>query len=125
MSTSMQFRSGTDFLYFEAGGDYPAGRRREVIQAQDRTASGEMQVETLGIYIKTRRIVFTEMSVTDWLALENWHRNVVNASAVVFEFTDEYGDVGNVRFVDSVIYFTEVFLNLYSGTLTLEYVGVV
>ncbi len=122
MSTLMKFYLSPYTLQFEAGGDYPATRTNRIFQVQDRTAAGAVKVETLGITIHTRTIAFNLMSKTDYVALVEWFLDVVNGGEKVFEFTDEYGDTGNVRITDSIIDFTETSLARYSGTLNLEYV---
>lgn len=122
MSTPMKFQSGGVILDFEAGGDYPARRRHVLGQITDRTAAGTLKTETLGIYILTRVIVFNEMSLTDYQALVDWFLNVAVGSANSFDFTDEYGDTGSVKMLDGEIDFQETSLQLYSGSITLEYV---
>ena len=64
MSTLMRFETGIHSLDFEAGGDYPAKRTNKVTQVRDRTAAGTLQIETLGVQIKTRVINFNLMSLT-------------------------------------------------------------
>jgi len=122
MSTSMKFELAPNTLQFEAGGDYPARRTYEVVQVQDRTAGGSLQVETLGINILSRAIIFNLMSKTDYDALINWFLNVVNGGESTFDFTDEYGDTAEVRITDNILDFGETSLERYSGTLNLEYV---
>jgi hypothetical protein len=121
MSTLMKFQSGALILQFEAAGDYPAVRRNEVIQVTDRNAAGALQVETLGIKIKSRVINFTMMPKADYIALVEWFLDVANASANTFDFTDEYGDVGTVRFTSPILNFPETSFELYEGSITLEY----
>ncbi len=122
MSTLMKFYLDPHTLQFEAGGDYPATRTNRIFQVQDRTAAGTVQVETLGVTVRSRRIVFNLMSKTDYLALVDWFLNVANGGENVFEFTDEYGYVGDVRIMDSMLDFAETSLERYAGTINLEYV---
>lgn len=122
MSTLMKFYLAPHTLQFEAGGDYPANRVTKVFQVKDRTAGGTLQVETLGITTRTRTIVFNEMSLTDYTALIDWFIDVVNAGELTFEFTDEYGDVfPEARIINSELDFNETSLELYSGSLDVEY----
>lgn len=123
MSTLMKFQAGAVTLQFEAAGDYPAVRRNEVIQVTDRNAAGALQVETLGIKIKSRVINFTMMPKTDYIGLVEWFLDVANASANTFDFTDEYGDVGTVRFIEPILDFAETSFEVYEGSITLEYVS--
>ena len=118
----MRFDAGSNSIQFEAGGDYPAKRKHEIMQVTDRTAAGTLQVETLGIQLKTRTISFKLMSLIDYTALVDWFLNVVNGGETTFDFTDEYGDVGEVRITDSVLDFSETSLNRFSGSIKLEYV---
>lgn len=123
MATTLYFEKGAASLQFEAGGDYPANRTHEVLQVQDRTASGELQVETLGLNIERRVLAFNLMPKTDYDSLVNWFLNVVNAGAETFTMTDEYGRTGTVRIVNSILDFSETSFELYSGQLTVEYVS--
>ena len=118
----LQFYLAPHLLAFEVGGQYPAEFTSRLFQVQDRTAGGTMEVETLGILSKTRQIVFVNMPKADYDGLVNWFDNIAQASYNVFEFTDEYGIVFNVRVVDSEIRFKETKLDCFSGTLTLELV---
>lgn len=122
MSSLMKFQSGAVVLQFEAGGDYPAKRTHALGQVTDRTAAGTLQAETLGIYILTRVIEFNEMSLADYQGLVDWFLNVAVGSVNAFDFTDEYGDTGTVKILNSEIDFDETSLQLYAGTLTLEYI---
>jgi hypothetical protein len=122
MSTLMKFEKDANILQFEAGGDYPARRPVELLQVQDRTAAGTLQVETLGITIKRRTIVFNLMTETDYNALLDWFLNIVNGGAEVFDFTDEYGTLfEDVRITDNIIDFPETSYKRYSGELNLEF----
>lgn len=121
MSTLMKFQAGSDVLQFEDGAQYPATRGDEILQVSDRTASGEMQTETLGITLKTRVLAFALMSETDYLALLNWFLNVAQAGVNPFTFTDEKGFVGEVKFLDTKLTFRERAFQRYSGSVTLEY----
>jgi len=122
MSTLMQFYLAPYTLVFEAGGDYPATRTHSVTQVQDRSAGGKIHVETLGVQIRTRVLHFNLMSKADYDSLVDWFLNIVNGGERDFEFTDEYGDSGNVKIIDSTLDFSETSLERYSGFITLEYV---
>ncbi len=121
MSTLMKFEYEGNVLQFEDGAEYPATRRTELMQIQDRTAAGTLQVEDLGITLNSRVLVFTLMSKTDYDALIDWFLNIVNGASKVFEFTDEYGITRNAIILDSILEFNEVSLNRYSGQFTVEY----
>lgn len=121
MSTLMKFVYEGNTLQFEDGAEYPATRRAELMQVQDRTAAGTLQVEDLGIAINSRVLYFTLMTKNDYDALIDWYLNIVNGASKVFEFTDEYGIVRNAIIIDSFLEFNEVSLNRYSGQFTVEY----
>lgn len=120
--TLMRFYLAPNELQFEAGADWPAPHESRIFQVTDRTAAGTLQVETLGIKTRTRILNFSLMKVADYNALLDWYENKAMGSLNAFEFTDEYGNVGNVRIIDESLNFSETFLDLWSGTLTLEYV---
>ncbi len=122
MSTLMKFELAPHELIFEAGGDYPANRKDAILQVANRTAGGKNQVETLGVKIRSRRIVFNEMSQADYFALINWSMNVTNGSELNFYFTDEYGEVGLVKLLTPDIDFNETSLQLYAGSIEVEYI---
>lgn len=122
MSTLMLFELAPHSLIFEAGGDYPAQRSNRVFQVQDRSAGGKIHVENLGVKNKTRIINFNLMPKADYDSLVNWFLNVVNAGEKDFNFTDEYGETGIVKIMESEIHFSETSLHRYSGFITLEYV---
>lgn len=121
-TTLMKFESGSDVLEFEAGADYPASRPIELFQVQDRTAAGVLQVESLGISVSSRSLIFNLMSLADYEALINWFVNIVNGGEKDFTFTDERGLAGSVKITDNIINFPETDFELFSGVLNLEYV---
>lgn len=121
MSSLMKFQSGAVVLQFIAGGDYPAKRKHSLTQVSDRTASGKLQTEDLGLYFKTRVLNFNLMPLEDYQALITWFLDVAVGSKNEFEFTDEYGDVGTVRILDSELDFDETSYQRFSGSITLEY----
>lgn len=121
MPTLMKFVLGSDVLQFEDGASYPAARPIEKVQVSDRTSSGQLQTEDLGISLKTRRLVFIDMIEEDYIALRNWFDVISNGSENEFSFTDEKGFEGNVIILDKTFNFPENDFELYSGSLTLEY----
>lgn len=123
MSTLMKFELAPHSLQFEAGGDYPARRTHRVFQVQDRSAGGKLQIETLGVYVRTRELNFNLMSQADQDNLIDWFVNIVNAGEKSFNFTDEYGNTGIVKITNSILDFGETSLQRHSGILNLEYVN--
>jgi len=122
MSTLLKFELAPNTLQFTAGGGYPGKRKYKVHQIQDRTGGGTLQVETLGVQVRTRVLSFVMMSKTDYDALIDWFLNTVNGGMYTFDFTDEYGDTAEVIITDQELDFDEVSMRRYTGSLTLEYV---
>ncbi len=122
MSTLMKFELGPNILQFEAGADYPATRRTEMLQVQDRTAGGTMQTETVGVTLTSRVLQFNLMPEVDYLALLDWFINICQGSALSFDFTDEYGYLAEARITNNILDFAETSLKRFSGNITLEYV---
>lgn len=123
--TLMRFDVGGQSLQFEVGGSYPSTAPTKIFSAQDRTAAGTLQYEALGITLRTRAIEFINMPVVDYLALLDWFENVAEGGKNEFQFTDEYGAVGDVVITDDEINLRETQLGRYSGRLNLEYVGAI
>ena len=122
MATLMKFVFGSEVLQFEEGASYPASRPIEKMQVNDRAAGGNLKTENLGITFRQRLLNFEDMLKSDHDKLEDWFDNIVNASEGTFQFTDERGDTGDVKIIDNKFNFIEGDFELFSGTLTLEYV---
>lgn len=122
MSTLMKFVYGGSVLQFEEGASYPASRPIEKLQIADRTAGGTLQVEELGITFRRRTLNFVDMSKNDYEGLVDWFDNVSNGSQNDFEFIDERGFQGIVKIIDNVVDFIETDYELFSGSITLEYI---
>ena len=118
----MKFVLGTSELEFDAGADYPYSRPLEKVQALDRAASGKTEVEVLGPSITTRTLIFVDMSKDDFQGYSNWFDIIADGAVNEFEFTDEYGAVGNVIITSPSNSIRETSFELYGGTVTLEYV---
>lgn len=121
MSTQMKFVYNQFTLQFTEGASYPAPRPIEKMQVTDRLASGKFKSAILGPDIEARVLIFQDMLKVDHDALKNWYVNIVNGTEKTFEFTDERGLVGNVRFTDTKFEFVEDDFELFSGQLTVEY----
>ena len=118
----MKFTLGTNELVFDAGASYPYSRPLGKVQAMDRSASGKIDVEKLGPSITTRTLFFIDMSKNDFLGYSNWYDIIADGAVNEFEFTDEYGVVGNVIITSPANTIRETTFELYAGTVTLEYV---
>lgn len=122
MSTLMKFQLGSEVFQFEAPGDYPAARPDIVRQVQGRAAGGQVHVEKLGPSYRKRAIVFNLMPPDDYNGMRTWFLGVADGGLNTFTFTDEYGDVGEVRMIDQELNLKETAYQLYSGVVNLEYV---
>jgi hypothetical protein len=120
--SGIKFQSGAVIFETECGADYPAGRNNQIVQVSDRTAAGVMQVETLGIHIEQRTLSWSLMPLSEYTALLDFFLNAVNAGEKTFEFTDERGRVGTVRFTSSKLNFRETSFQRFAGSFTLEYI---
>ena len=120
--TALRFSLTPYELNFEHGSEYPTSNSSELVQAQDRTAGGTLRVETLGVTIRRQTIVFTQMPLIDYEALVDWYLNICKGAEEVFDYTNEYGDTFPVRLVSGSIVFTEEYLDIYSGSIVLEFV---
>lgn len=122
LATSLKFEYLTNSIEFESGASYPERDTHQKYQVVDRSAGGQLHVETLGVSRIIRTLLFQNMSQTDYDALVDWFDNIVNGAEIAFTFTDEYGDSGTVRIIDSTLNFKNVSLGRFSGTLSLEFV---
>jgi len=118
----MKFTSGVYELDFEDNAQYPATRELEKMQAVERGAEGTVHVETFGIRKQRRTLVFELMQQTDYDAFMNWFDNIADGAKNTFDFEDEKGNIGEVRFISTTLTMDETDFNSYSGKVVLEYV---
>lgn len=118
----MKFTYGIKELEFDDPSQYPTSEPIEKLQAMDRAADGTLQVESLGLNIKTRVLFFEGMSKLDYEGLKDWFDNVANGAVNKFEFKDEFNELYTVRIISSIFDFKLTSYELYTGTLELEYV---
>lgn len=119
--TLMRFDLSPYELQFSCGASYPASLPVKVFGVNDRTAAGTFQYEELGIQTFRRTLQFDRMPKVDYDGLVNWFLNVSEAGKNEFQFTDEYGLVGWVIITDQELFFQEIFLDTFSGSVNLEY----
>lgn len=120
MSTLLSFEYQGNFLYFEDGSSYPSTNEIEKIQIIDRTASGSLQVETLGVTIRRKTLNFSLMGKTDLDNIINWFDNIVNGGEKTFNLTDERGNEFAVKILDNILQYTETDFELYSVVINVE-----
>lgn len=116
-----QFTLGANTLIFSKGIKYPVQRPHEKIQAIDRTASGGLQVETLGIEIRRLSLRFEYLPTVDYLALLNWFKNVSDGAANSFTYTDDESNAFTVVWTNAFNF--EESKAGYSGQIDLEVIG--
>lgn len=117
-----KFVKDANELQFSRGMQYPVSKPVEKIQATDRTASGALQVESLGLNIETRRLVFKNLPQTDYDDLVDWFNNIADGAANTFEYYDETGASMTVRIISKKLDFPQTYHEQYSGELLLEVV---
>ncbi len=117
----MKFTFGPIEFVFLEGASYPSGKEVEKMQVSDRTAAGILQTEELGITLRRRILAFENMTKADHDGILNWFDFVVNGSQYEFDFEDERGFSGVVKFVENTFKSDETDFELFNLTLTLEY----
>jgi hypothetical protein len=118
-----RFELGENSLQFSRGIRYPIARPVEKIQVIDRTGSGSLQVEELGITIRSFPLVFIGLPLADYQALITWHNTIANGAANTFTYYDEEGTGHTVQMLTVKIDFQETDFQRFSGELLLEVVG--
>lgn len=99
---------------------YPATENTELVQATDRSASGLPYTEDFNVSIGTFTYSFEDMAAADYRDLLTFFVNVVVGRLNEFELTDDRGNNSTVRFTESQLSFEESYLDLWSGSFTVE-----
>jgi hypothetical protein len=118
-----RFVLGGNELQFSRGIRYPIARPVEKIQVIDRTGGGSLQVEELGVTIRTFPIAFRGLPLADYQALITWHGTIANGAANSFSYYDEEGNAHTVRMLTTKLDFQETSFQRFTGELLLEVVG--
>jgi hypothetical protein len=118
-----KFVLGANELQFSRGIRYPVEKPHEKLQAMDRTAGGGLQVEELGIDIRTRRLIFKNLPQVDYDALCTWYDTIADGSLNTFTYYDEDGVSMTVRMLTNPLNFAETYYQRFSGELLLEVVN--
>lgn len=118
-----RFVLGANSLQFTRGIRYPVSRPVEKMQVIDRTGGGSLQVEELGVTIRTFPIVFRNLPLADYQNLKTWHETICNGAANPFTYYDEEGNAHTVRMLTTKIDFPETSYHRFAGELLLEAVG--
>lgn len=117
-----KFELGANVLQFSRGIRYPVEKPHEKLQITDRTAGGSLQVEDLGVDIKTRLLVFKNLPQADYDALCTWFDTIANGALNPFTYYDEDGQAMTVRMLTSPFTFPETSHQRFAGELLLELV---
>lgn len=121
MGTPITFTLGANVLTISSGIMYPINAPRERIQAIDRTASGALNVETLGTTIKRLTVSLRNQSASTYALLINWFDTVAAGASNAFTYTDPDGVDHVVRWTNQ-FNFTESKAG-FAGSIELEVVG--
>ncbi len=117
-----RFVLGADQLQFSRGIRYPVSKPHEKSQATDRTAGNTLQVEDLGIDIRTRRLVFRNLPQADYDALVTWYDTICEGAINEFTYYDEDEVSMTVVMLTNVLDFPETSYQKFAGELLLEVV---
>ncbi len=118
-----KFVLGATELQFSRGLLYPLSKPHEKLQVTDRTAAGTLQVEDLGIDIRSRRLSFKGLPQVDYDALINFYDQVCMGALNTFTYHDEDGNSMTVMMLTNPLNFQETFHQQFSGELLLEVVS--
>lgn len=120
---SPKFVLGANELQFSRGIRFPVSKPHEKLQVTDRTAGGSLQVEELGVDIKTRRLIFKNLPQGDYDQLVSWYDTICNGVEHEFTYYDEDGVSMTVLMLTNPLDFPETSHQRVSGELLLEVVG--
>ena len=116
-----QFTLGASTLIFSKGLKYPIIKPHEKVQTVDRTAAGNLQVESLGIEIVRHTLNFENLPTVNYSAILNWFQNICNGAANPFTYTDDLSQSFNVIWMNN-FNFQERKAG-FAGTIELEVIG--
>jgi len=98
-------------------------RPQRRVQVMDRTAGGTLQVEDLGITIKTRVLPMRKLTDTEIAALRTWHETNLTGAYETFTFVDEDETSHTARWIDDTLSAPETREGRHDATVTLEIVS--
>lgn len=120
---AIKFVLGGNVLQFSRGIQYPVAKPVEKLQVIDRTGGGTLQVEDLGVTIRSFPIVFKSLPLADYEALLAWHSQIAAGAANPFTYYDEDGVSHTVRMLTTRLDFQQTSYQRFGGELLLEVVG--
>lgn len=100
---------------------YPQAPNTELVQAVDKSATGVTYVEDFSLEIGTITYSFVDMRVEEYILLLEFFVNTAQGQLNTFTLTTDRNESKTVRFNTPRIGFTETFLDLWSGSFTVEY----
>lgn len=119
MADAITFSLGAHLLTITSGLKFPVRSPLEALQATDRTAAGDLQVETFGLKRQRYELRFRNQPAAEYAALKNWFDTIANGAGEAFTYTDPDGSAHTVRLITNPLDFEENYQG-YSGTLLLE-----
>lgn len=123
MSNPKFSKTGQSDIELDGYLSYPLSAPREKIQVTDRTAGGTLQVEDLGIDIRTFPLALELLDQTTRDSLVTWYDEVADGAMNTFTYTDKDGNAFTVRMLTDPLDLPEVSPGRFSGQLLLEVVS--
>ncbi len=120
---AIRFELGANSLTFAKGIQYPVSKPIEKMQVIDRTAAGTLQVEELGVTVRSFPIVFKSLPQADYQALVTWHDSIANGAQNNFTYYNEEGTAYTVKMLTTKLNFLQTSYQRFSGELLLEVIG--
>lgn len=114
------FEKGDDTLILTGGIQYPGEDPLEKTQVIDRTAGGEVHVESLGVDIQRYRLVFKGATGSLYAEIITWFDTIADGAANTFTYYDETGSSQTVRLLTNPLVFRRIANDVYQGELLLE-----
>ena len=118
-----QFTLGVQTLLFTDGIQLPGRRPLEKMQALDRTAGGDLQVEDLGVTVRRFPLVLRGIDAAKMAELETWFDTIADGATNSFTYSDENGTDYTVLWVSSILDFRQIEPGIYTGDIMLEVTG--
>ena len=118
-----QFTLGVQTLLFTDGIQLPGRRPLEKMQALDRTAGGDLQVEDLGVTVRRFPLVLRGIDAAKMAELETWFDTIADGATNSFTYSDENGAEYTVLWVSSILDFRQIEPGIYTGDIMLEVTG--
>jgi len=102
---------------------YGLDRPQRRVQVMDRTAGGTLQVEDLGITIKTRVLPQRKLTDAEISDQRTWHETNLGGASETFTYIDEDSTSHTARWIDDTLSAPETSEGRHSATITLEIVS--